>query len=195
MHMRRLFLRTLGALVALLIAPASWSAALTWTLDGVTFHDGATATGTFDYDAVTSTYSNIDITVTGFVNSQVYGALDSDPYTYNSPDILPQSTSDLLVFVEQISTPDASSDCFGYCRRTMLISFESNLTSLGGTIAVDLNVLSFERLEAVFNNDEHIIIGGAVSAVAVPVPAAAWLFGTALGILGWSGRKRALTKT
>lgn len=187
--MRRLFLCIFGALFALLLAPASWSAALTWTLNDFTFDDDAIATGTFDYDAVTSTYSNIDITVSGFVNSQVYGTLDTDPYTYKNAVVLPQSTSDDLVFVEQISTPDAGSDCFSYCERMMLISFESSLTSLGGTISVDPNVVSFESLEAAFDNDVHNIVGGTVSATAVPVPAAVWLFGAALGFLGWRGRK------
>jgi hypothetical protein len=37
---------------------------LTWTLQGVTFSDGGTASGSFQYDAATQTYSNINITTT-----------------------------------------------------------------------------------------------------------------------------------
>jgi hypothetical protein len=54
-----------GSVAAGVLASTSPSHALTWNLNNVTFADGGTATGSFDYDTATNTYSNINITVTG----------------------------------------------------------------------------------------------------------------------------------
>jgi hypothetical protein len=48
---------------AFLSAPAQATPIL-WTISGVIFPQGGKVSGTFDYDALTSTYSNIDITTT-----------------------------------------------------------------------------------------------------------------------------------
>ena len=37
----------------------------TWTFANVTFEDGGTLTGSFDFDADTTSYSNIDISTEG----------------------------------------------------------------------------------------------------------------------------------
>jgi hypothetical protein len=177
--------RFFGALGALLMASASWGAALTWTLNDVTFDDGASAVGTFDFDATTSNYSNIAITVTGFTNSQAYGPLGSNPYTYSNPVILGFSTDGRLVFIEEFVTSDPASDCLNSCQRTMLVEFAAPLTALGGSISIDPNVVSSESLENGIESDTHNIVGGSISASPVPVPAAAWLFGSALGLFGW----------
>ena len=56
-----------GALVAaaVTLVPAAGpvhAAPITWYLQDVTFSNGTFAAGSFDYDATTNTYSNIDIT-------------------------------------------------------------------------------------------------------------------------------------
>jgi hypothetical protein len=47
------------------LAGSASAAPVTWTLNGVTFQDGATASGSFVYDATTNTYSNVNITTSG----------------------------------------------------------------------------------------------------------------------------------
>jgi hypothetical protein len=63
--MRFALILSLCALAIFCAVPGSVSAApVTWTLQGVTFNDGGTASGSFVYDAQTNTYSAINITTT-----------------------------------------------------------------------------------------------------------------------------------
>ena len=56
-------------------APAS---PVTYTLSGVTFSDTATASGSFQYDAATNTYSNVNITTTGATRAgETYSSVSS----------------------------------------------------------------------------------------------------------------------
>jgi hypothetical protein len=50
------------------------AAPLLWTLEGVTFAGGGTASGSFDFNADTNVYSNVDITTTtgGSVTGSTY---------------------------------------------------------------------------------------------------------------------------
>ncbi len=57
--------RLFVGLLALQMISAAQAASVTYTLSGVTFSDSAAASGTFQYDAVTNTYSNVNITTTG----------------------------------------------------------------------------------------------------------------------------------
>src|SRR5262252_1119650 len=69
----------LVALLLLIVVPAASADSLvTWTLNNFTFDDGATATGTFVYDATTNTFSSINIvTATGLLLSgATYNAVD-----------------------------------------------------------------------------------------------------------------------
>jgi hypothetical protein len=56
----RLFL----CLLPLLLTADAQAGAVTYQLSGVTFDDGATASGSFKYDAVTNSYSSVNITTT-----------------------------------------------------------------------------------------------------------------------------------
>lgn len=53
-----------AALALSFLAVSASAAPLVWTLQGVTFTDGGTASGSFMYDAATNTYSNVNITTT-----------------------------------------------------------------------------------------------------------------------------------
>ena len=64
--MRIILLRCIGALTALMMASGAWGAPVEWTLNNALFDDGATAVGSFFYDANFNEYSNINITVFGF---------------------------------------------------------------------------------------------------------------------------------
>ena len=51
------------ALTALLAAGTSYAADKLWTFQSSFLSDGAAVTGTFDYNATTNLYSNINVTV------------------------------------------------------------------------------------------------------------------------------------
>lgn len=75
---------TLPGLLLFLLPTAANAAPLTYNLSGVTFSDSATASGSFQYDAVTNTYSNVSIVTTnggsrsGAAYNSVSGGLAPD---------------------------------------------------------------------------------------------------------------------
>jgi hypothetical protein len=106
-------LRLLSFLVAAVGLQAS---PIVWSLSGVTFSDGGTATGSFTFDADTSTYSAIDIqTAGGSIPGTLY--LDTDT-----------SLSALGAFIF-IGFPVAS-PVIG--TQELLLQFTSALTDAGG---------------------------------------------------------------
>jgi len=164
---------------ALLFCSAAVGAApVKWVLDGVTFADGYSAEGSFTYDMATSEYSEISITT--------YGV---DGWGTHYDQIHPQQPA----VTDTLPVNDGGTFFFG-------LSFVDSLTDDGGT--VDLLTLQghpFQTVEgpcgingctgpdADFANNRYVTSG---SVRAVPVPAAAWLFGSALAGLGWIRRKQ-----
>jgi hypothetical protein len=154
---------------------------VTWTLEDVVFDDGGIAFGSFDYDTDTNAYSAINITTTAG------STLSGTQYGFINPDN-PFITSDNPQFV------DATGDLTG--AQTLPLYLQEGLTNSGGVVAFKLgNSLSGVSLEDVcFNSGcsvggtPRFMVSGYVTAV--PIPAAAWLFGSALAGLGWVRRKR-----
>ena len=70
------------------VAFAASATPLTWTLTGVTFVDGSTASGTFTFDADTNTYSSIDVMTTGGTAypAETYTFLCTSPCAGIAPD-------------------------------------------------------------------------------------------------------------
>jgi len=103
----------------------------------------------------------------------------------NLADLIQEKTEGVPFFIEEFISSDPVSDCISSCQRTMLVEFDAPLTALGGSISIDPNVVSSESLENGIDSDTHNIVGGSISASPIPVPAAAWLFGSALSLFGW----------
>jgi hypothetical protein len=130
--MNRITFRSLLAVPALLVllcVPSVASAdGITWSLSGVTFADGGTASGSFVYDAVTNTVSSINIVTTAGTppfGGNTYTALDpgfDPPFPYDIPVV-----------------PNASGDLTG----TIVLDLElpmPGLTNLGGTVSLMTDV-------------------------------------------------------
>lgn len=157
------------ALAALLISTSAWAIPVSWILQDVVFDDGGVAIGSFVFDADTNQYSDVSLatSTTGGFEGHVYLAPP-----------LPSNFATLSLF-EQSGT-DTHSIFLGF--------FEGNnvgLSNAGGTI-----LLGPTGSAEIFNSLSRIVMAGSVfgSPTVVPIPAAAWLFGSALGLLGWLRR-------
>ena len=159
--MRQMFL-----VLFFLLSAAASAAPVTWTLNDVLFNDGATATGSFDYDASTGSYSAINIVTTASQNWT--GETYTNQWSGSS---------------DQYFTMTGITSTFNILR----LEYIAPLTASGGVINLQLGEPQFGSLES-DSIDFRYISAGTVSAV--PVPAAVWLFGSALAGLGWMRRKQ-----
>jgi len=175
--MRIIFLRCISTLVALLMMSGLQAATITWNLNGVTFDDGGAASGSFGFDATASTFSNINVTTSG-------GSISGDSYSTIDP---LTSFNGIFAFL---------TDNFpGQTNETAVAFFLSGLmTDAGGSILLSVPMggefLCINEDPCSSNNITlRTFSGGSITAV--PVPAAVWLFGSALAMLGWIRRKKA----
>ena len=164
------------ATVVSLVCSASVSAApVTWTLNNVS-HSNGTITGTFIYDADLDEYSDWSIYVTG-------APLNDGPI---------ESLSGTALHLSAWMAPPLFE---GVTALEVYLEFDKALTNLGGTIDIVPGVFdpfwgpesgSYLNQCGGSGCGGSAILGGSISAV--PVPAAAWLFGTALAGLAFLRR-------
>ena len=93
-----------------------------WTLQDVTFDDGGAASGSFVFDAETSTFSLIDITTTGGST-----LVDGATYAQQHPFYLGSGPL-FLVMVETVPVSLGT--------RALQLPFLSPLSDLGGTVVL-----------------------------------------------------------
>jgi len=155
----------------------AWAIPVQWTLSDVTFDDGETLEGGFTYDASTDTYSDVYIYASDL------------PFVGYSDSALPPFVlwNNLLDSTATNLSAETAYDFYGWFE--LNLEFSSALQNAGGII--NLLPTSSEInygccIESPFY--QRYIVAGTVSAV--PVPAAAWLFGSALAGLGWMRRKQ-----
>ena len=184
---------TFVTLVASLAASGAWAMPIHWTLSGG-FDDSAALSGSFDYDATTNDYTNVSISVANFVNVGAYGSLDDDPFTYVTSDHSIANSNINTLRLSRVDLTDVIDGCAANaCQRQLFIVFATPLTNAGGTVNIATGgLLSYEFLsnDGFGDFDVHEITGGTVVGV-IPIPAAVWLFGSGLVLLGWVRRKEA----
>ena len=106
-------------------AIAASATPLVWTLSGVTFDDGGTASGSFVYDADTSQFSAVELTTT--TGSVLPGA--TFHYVCTSPCIATTWTDSEVVFLFAGPATDLTGT------RAFALSFDPTLDNSGNTSA------------------------------------------------------------
>lgn len=179
--MNKMFARI--ALCAGLAAMASLAQAspVHWVLNGVQFTDGSTATGSFDFDAATTTYSNVSITTS--TNSTTY--LTTDLATVFGLDATGINLIDNFV-----SGGNNSGSAI------LNLDFVSALTDAGGVVGITIGFPSFEGSCLAANCGSGTILresvrGGSVVGTAIPEPGVLSLVGLSLAGLALTRRSRA----
>ena len=176
-------------MLLLVFAPfSSYAALVSWTFDNSVFDDSGTITGSFVYDADTNDYFDFAIVTTA--GSTFSGT------TYNADTVIFGSASVLFFPDSQAANLVGAS--------ALSLFFTGGLSNLGGTV----NLLILDGLNA--GSREGLcqtqdcgsvagfrglvsgsVIGTPVAVSPVPVPAAFWLFGTALiGFVELSRRRK-----
>ncbi len=109
---------------ALVMAQTNFASTVNWSLNGVRFSDGATAAGSFDWDADSQTLSNWDISTTsGTLSAFTYSSTDSTAGAY----LQVAGYQKEYLFMANGST------------RQLRLTPVTALTDAGGTVAVNLN--------------------------------------------------------
>jgi hypothetical protein len=166
-------MRSIFLIFALLVSLNANAAPVLWAVDSLLFDDGGTGSGTFTYDADTNTYANIDIVTTAGTE------FDGAPYMAVI-DSAPNDSDYLAVMVYPLEGA-----------HLLELSFAASLTNAGGVIAIEGVGESLCGQECMYPVLQlRDITSGQISAV--PVPAAVWLFGSALAGLGWMRRRKAV---
>jgi hypothetical protein len=159
-----------------LFATPVGAAVVTWDLSGVVFEDGATAWGSFDYDAFTDSYADWNITVTGGILS---------PYTYQP------GVDGGFLGIHDATMADFVAFPPGTSGRYIRLVFMSPLTDAGGTIALDTDLAGLFSWECGNCFPLRRIVAGEVTTELVPEPSSWLLVAAGLGLSGALGRRRA----
>jgi hypothetical protein len=165
-----------------LLSGVAQAITIEWTLNDVVFTDGGTASGSFLYDTDTSTYSNVSIVTTA-------GSIRSGE-TYENP---AWAWGNIGLAVTPVALPDYTG-----APGLLLIFTGGPLTDPSATY----NLLSGYQAESVCAaaacdaglsasgaRSIPVGLGGTLTGTVIPIPAALWLFGSGLGLLGWFRRR------
>jgi hypothetical protein len=150
------------------VAPTIPGQVFTRTVTDLVFGGTASTAGATAFDCVDGSFSNA-------VFASFCGNYNFGPNYTNESSI---SYGPGLAFSRTIGGDDVELGA-----QQSVSEYDNSMTTVNGTNVGDTIVVS--------NIDTAITSGQALTFTIVPVPAAAWLFGSALGLLGWARRRAA----
>ncbi|MGH9487004.1 MAG: PEP-CTERM sorting domain-containing protein [Terriglobales bacterium] len=172
------------AIAAALLPARARAGALTWQLNGVTFADGGTATGSFSYDAASNSMTAWSISTSGGDTA------DFPAFTFNPSNSFflfegyPTAAPWSYVFsTDQVYSAYSDENLF------FSINPAAQLTDAGGDISILTNNDPFS-IEFYDCYPSRFMTAGTVSALATPEPATWLLLASGLLGLGVHERKR-----
>jgi hypothetical protein len=162
----------LGVILLLVVgsanaAPVTWTVDATWNASFDTDDGVGQLAGTFDYNADTGIYSNIDLVSTCSIGicQDFFGASINSFFQGN----------DTFMAADGLTSIDAPVQ--------VNLSYSDVLTDSGGDFSLEFN----SQISGFLAQDDGALTG---TVSAVPIPAAVWLFGSALAGLGWMRRRQ-----
>lgn len=168
-----------AVVAAMCTAMVGTAAADTWYLSGVTFNDGATASGSFEYDASTFSVSAFNLTTTaGVLSAFTYDA--SNSYFASANVWLANN----LVWVSPVGN------------RYIALTFTSALTNGGGTVELRTGAYSASgswecnNCAIIRTVTDGLVSTIPVSVSAVPEVETYALLLAGLGLIGATARRR-----
>ena len=160
------------------------AAPVTWFLQGVTLADGATATGSYVFDADLVQFSAINVSVMGgteYPGTTIYDELNPGKPAH-------------AFRVAFLTDPPAIGDS------SVQIRLDGSMTNTGGTIPITItagpNIFQNSSMQArcdnaacsTYTSPFNLITAGSVTTV--PIPSAILLFGSGLaGLVGWRWKR------
>ena|ERR1017187_9831322 len=174
-------------MLGLLLPCAAMAGPITWTFQGVTFADGGTLTGSFQFDSVINVYSNINIVTTaGITSNGDSTGVPLHAYTFTSAGL------DFSAHGAQVVQMCLTACSLGFAPGTHILTlyFSNDLgisgPGLNGSSPVPIDHVNSFQSEAL---DLRIPITGNVVA-STPEPGTGALTVGALSLLGLIIRRR-----
>ena len=158
-------------LLSALFSMSAVAVPVEWTLNGVTLDDGATLEGSFKWAADANQYSDIFITAP----DHYWAPYSDSPLDPSDEPLYTFVVYNTAYFDGTILSAETWYDLGGIF--DLSLEFASALTNEGGEVDVLQTSSEYGRF----------VISGTVTAV--PIPAAAWLFGSALVGAGFLRRR------
>ncbi len=124
------------AIAGISIAPPARAASLTWSVQDAVFEDGGTLTGSFDYDAETRTYSNVNLAVSGgLLDNFLYQGAPCGVTPTAGRTCLPDRSQSPDQFLIEVFAQSGYTDSAGV-KGWLFLGFLQNLTTTGGTVPI-----------------------------------------------------------